>query len=66
MNNHTTSITEAITKLLKSLATHKAVNNRKSKKHTGKINIVAVMVAMNMFTLLIVLMITVMVVSLSS
>lgn len=65
MKHHTTSLVIAVTKLLKSLVTCKANNNRKT-KHSSKTNTVAVMVAMNIFTLLIVLMITIIVVSLSS
>lgn len=65
MKHYTTSLIAAVTKLLKSLAAFKANNDRKT-KHSGKPNTVAVMVAMNVFTLLIVLMITVIVVSISS
>ena len=65
MKHYTTSLIAAVTKLLKSLAACKANNNRKT-KHSGKTKTVAVMVAMNIFTVLIVLMITIIVVSISS
>lgn len=65
MKNDTTSLITAVTKLLKSLAASKADPNRKNKR-SGNPNTGAVIIAMNIFTLLIVLMITVIVVSLSS